>query len=190
MAEIHALNEAVEAAEETPTPSKIDTVLLESKRTELEAARKQLLDARDDFSTRRFVVEGGSEMADSALAFVRDKASWKGAQCMNIEDLYASVSKEVNILRSGKASEFALTYEILYSLGLYLSQTEGQGVAEASTLKGLVKAVIDSSSRAQDAFEGMKQYEYKIRELEFQVASLEHGLPLPDDSSESEEPTD
>ena len=125
------------------------------KMVELLTAR---IDAKEkDLQTKKYIVQGGLETAESLLSFLKNDAQWKFSEALGIIEAVKQVEEAKKALTGGKAKEVFVPGLALEAIYYFLTKVESKGLTHAELYVATLKPISDALGRSKQDRESIDQ---------------------------------
>jgi len=138
---------------------------------EIEKKKIELQKKRDEYDKKVFAVGTGIELAKQLQNFIVNEAKWTYSESLGIVEVNKLLTEQIKAIESGKQKTIFLTTIGIEALHFFLKKVEGKGLASAKTYLNMLQPIGEALQKAQ------REYE-KLQALEFELASLQHGIDV------------
>jgi hypothetical protein len=149
----------IEKATEITEQPVINEKLIEELSAELDNLQTEL-------DNKKYIVEGGRDMAAALLMYVKDEVKWKFTEALGVIEVAKILEAFIKQTKQKELMLGPLEIEAIY---YFFSKHESAGLAQANKFYGLLKAINPAKARKEA---DMKKFE----EINFRLNSVRHGV--------------
>lgn len=139
------------------------------------------IDAKNkDLQSKKYIVQGGNDVADLIVSFLRDDAQWKFSEALGIIEASNQVKEGIAGIKTKKAKELfvpALAIEAIY---YFLTKVESKGIDAAEKYVSLLKPVSDALGRSKQDREVIDQLTRDRATLE---SAIDNNVDIADEDT-------
>lgn len=154
----------IEAEKNTANSKKTDPKLIEQKKNEL--AQK-----REEHDKRHYVIGADLKIIKKIHDFINTKAKWNYTECFGIVEIDRMLNEQIIKVESEQQKNVFINAVALEAIHYFMKKYENIGLDSAKEYLSMFEPLAEALQRAQ------KEYE-TLQNLEFELASLEHGIDV------------